>query len=367
MAHPDICIVGAGVIGLSLALELHHRGARVTVLERDTALSHASTAAAGMLALDDPENPAQLHPLSALSIALYPAFLTRIESLAGTTVPFQTSRTFQSHPSYSDNFDPTLLPQLTPGKQRFTLLKEHSLDPRQLADALLAAVRNTSIQLREHTSFRSASLQGSALRIDLSSDNTLDTSQLVDARGAWSGTPVTPRKGQMFMVALSPSLPLHDVVRTPDIYIVPRTVGTRAGHTIIGATIEEAGFDTITNAIDLARLRALAAEVLPPLADESLFPMTSQWAGLRPATPDELPLLGALPGSSNHFLAAGHYRNGILLAPATAHLMAQLLSGEKPSLDLLPFAPSRFPHPAESPTRADIRPAPRDNTFSPAL
>jgi glycine oxidase len=342
MSHPDVCIAGAGIIGLSLALELHRRGARVTVLERDTALSHASTAAAGMLAIHDPENPPQLLPLSQFSGTLYPAFLARVEELAGVAVPFQTSRTFQAHPTYPGTLNSRALPFLALGNHHFSLLEEHSLDPRQLAAALHLAVRNTSIQLREHTSFHAATASGSGIEIATSA-GPFHAASLVHARGAWSLAPVSPRKGQMLMVALPASLPLRDVIRTPEIYIVPRTLGPRAGNAVIGATIERVGFDTTTHTVDLAHLRSLAAKLLPSLTDENLAPVISQWAGLRPATPDELPLLGALPSLSNQFLATGHYRNGILLAPATAHLMAQIVLGEASSIDLTSFAPTRFP------------------------
>src|ERR1700731_3089458 len=97
MLHADICVAGAGIIGLSLALELHHRGARVIVVEANSPLLEASTAAAGMLAAEDPENPPQLIALSRRSLALYPQFLARIEQLGGLAVPFQTSLTLQQH------------------------------------------------------------------------------------------------------------------------------------------------------------------------------------------------------------------------------------------------------------------------------
>jgi glycine oxidase len=142
----------------------------------------------------------------------------------------------------------------------------------------------------------------------------------------------------MLAVSLPPSLPLHFVVRTPDIYIVPRTSGPNAGRAIIGATIEDAGFDKTVHPSDIGHLRSLAAALLPPLAGTLEL---EAWAGLRPATPDGLPFLGALPKQPNHFIATGHYRDGILLAPATAHVMAQLLSGENPSIDLTPFSPAR--------------------------
>jgi glycine oxidase len=342
MPNYDICIAGAGIIGLSLALELNRRGASVVVLDRDAALSHASIAAAGMLAANDPENPAELKPLSDLSVALYPKFLSQIESLSGVAVPFQTSRTLQSHPSYPRLLNSDVFPELTAGAHHFAMLEENSIDPRQLATALLAAVRNTSIKLLEHTALLTTTTTGHDLSLE-TSNGPLDVQRLVHTTGAWSIAPVTPRKGQMLSVLLPESLPLKDVIRTPEIYIVPRIHGPRAGHALIGATVEEAGFDTATHPTDLRHLRSLAAQLIPFLGDELLCPTVDHWAGLRPATPDALPLLGPHPSAPDHFIATGHYRNGILLAPATAHLMAQLLCDEHTTLDLSSFSPTRFP------------------------
>src|SRR5580698_2915277 len=110
MHHPDICIAGAGIIGLSLALELHRLGLRVTVLDRSTPLAEASTAAAGMLAASDPHNPPQLLPLANLSLSLYPAFLDRLHDLSGIRVPFQTHTTLQALPPNT----PAATNELTP-------------------------------------------------------------------------------------------------------------------------------------------------------------------------------------------------------------------------------------------------------------
>jgi glycine oxidase len=349
---PDICIAGAGIIGLSLALELHHRGIRVTVLDRGTPLSEASTAAAGMLAAADPHNPPQLRDLANLSLALYPGFLDRLRALSGIRVPFQTHTTLQAIPPGSANSgneltpeDLThLLPALTPGSHRFILLDEHSLDPRQLAPALLAAVRAANIDLRPSTPILATRYLDNAVEIHTST-GVLHAAQFVDCTGAWaavtsqlSNIQVAPKKGQMLAVSLPPSLPLHFVIRTPGIYIVPRTSGPDAGRAIIGATIEDAGFDKTLHPSDIAHLHSLAASLLPPLA---AAPQLEAWSGLRPATPDGLPLMGALPTQPNHFIATGHYRDGILLAPATAHVMAQLLSGIATSVDLTPFSPAR--------------------------
>lgn len=324
LSHSDVTVVGAGVIGLSLALELHGRGARVTVLERGLAGAQASWAAAGMLAAQDPHNPPQLRPLSDLSAQLYPAFLQALEECSGLSVPFQTDRTQQTLP------DGNVIE-----------LREHSLDPRQLAIALLTAVQRAGVTLRQGTAspaaHPAAELRPSAAGI------------VVHATGAWAAG-AAPRKGQMLRVQMTPDRMLEEVYRSECVYVVPRTRGPQAGTALIGATVEDAGFDTATCADDLATLRRLAANLVPhhpELADSGQTPIVEAWAGLRPATPDGLPLLGALPDRSGtrqqrHFIAAGHFRNGILLAPATAVLMADLLEGHQPPLDLAPFTPARF-------------------------
>jgi glycine oxidase len=357
MHHPDICIAGAGIIGLSLALELHCRGVRVTVLDKAGPLAEASTAAAGMLAAGDPHNPPELRPLAELSLSLYPAFLNRIQSISEISVPFQTNITLQARPSELPHGNTELtpealtqfLPTLTPGDHRFILLDEYSLDPRQLAAALLATIRSTAIDLRHKTPVLSTRSVGDAIEVHTPT-GVLHAKQFVDCTGAWASATshltniqVAPKKGQMLAVSLPPSLPLHCVVRTPDIYIVPRTSGPNAGRAIIGATIEDAGFDKTLYASDIARLRSLASELLTQLANA---PQVEAWAGLRPATADGLPLLGALSVQPNHFIATGHYRDGILLAPATAHVMAQLLFGELPSVNLIAFSPARGLHQA---------------------
>jgi glycine oxidase len=352
MHQPDICIAGAGIIGLSLAIELHHRGAHVTVLDRSTPLTEASTAAAGMLAANDPHNPSPLQPLANLSLSLYPAYLDRLHTLSGIRVPFQTNKTLQSLAVHTttpqSKISPEdlakLLPTLIPGHHEFTLLDEHSLDPRQLATALLAAVRNTTIDLRPNTAVLHTRSDKNFVRLQTTT-GVLHAAHFIDCTGAWASATsnltnikVTPRKGQMLSVALPPALPLNLVVRTPDIYIVPRTTGPHADQAIIGATIEDVGFDKTVHPSDIDRLRTASAELLPPLASA---PRIEAWAGLRPATSDGLPLLGALSNQPHHLLATGHFRDGILLAPATAHLIAQLLTNESPTIDLAPFSPTR--------------------------
>lgn len=344
--HPDVCIAGAGIIGLSLALELTRRGARVTILDRGAPLGEASFAAAGMLAGCDPFNPPQLQPLADLSIGLYPAFLDHLANLSDIRIPFQTELTLQAtHLPSVNSLSQTELNIFLPAhhlsKQHFSLLDEHSIDPRQLAPALLAAAANTSITLHTGTPVLRVESSDPGLTV-ITPGAQLETALFIDCTGAWAATcpaHITPCKGQMLSVALSDRSALSLVLRTEDLYIVPRTSGPNAGRAIIGATVEDAGFDKTVHAADIARLREQAIRLLPALADA---PVLEQWAGLRPVTADRLPLLGPTASNPRHLLAIGHFRNGILLAPATAHVLSQLIFGEPPAIDLTPFSPERF-------------------------
>ncbi len=323
---PDIVIAGAGIIGLSLALELQHRGASVAVLDTASAAGGASTAAAGMLAAEDPHNPAELSKLSRFSISLYDSFLDRLASLSGLPVPYQTTSTLQ----YLD--DGTTL-----------RLDERSIDPRQLASAAVQSVRISRIPLIEHTISLEISEYPGGISIRPQHGPLFEAKHLIHASGAWFNGPpaVRPRKGQMLRVRLPSSLQLREVHRSSSIYVVPRTQGPQAGTALIGATEEDAGFDTHTSQADLDHLRQRAASLLPALEDAAAAPQVEAWAGLRPAAADRLPLIGRLPGSSHQWMAAGHFRNGILLAPATAVVLADLLEGKSPQVNLSPFDPAR--------------------------
>lgn len=339
MASTDFLIAGAGIIGLSLALELDARGASVTVIDAGLAMQQTSTAAAGMLAVNDPKNPAGLRPLAELSASLYPAYLDRIGALAGVRVPFQTFATLEADRGKAA-FEGVseLVPQLEQGAENFCLVEEKSVDPRQLAPALLAAVRNSRVTLLEHTALQRIAASATSVRVKTSGED-VEAPYLIDCMGSWSPAPVRPRKGQMLAVRMPASLDLATVIRTPEVYIVPRTDGPNAGLAIIGATIEDAGFDLKVHALDILTLNARAVKLLPVLGEAEFV---ESWSGLRPATADELPILGPAPRQPRYLLATGHYRNGILLAPATARVMAQLLFEEAPSVDLAAFGAARF-------------------------
>ena len=351
MKRPDVCIAGAGIIGLTLALALERRHLSVCVLTSGDALAEASTAAAGMLAVDDPDNPPALHALARLSRDLYPALLDRMHESGASSVSFQTHRTLQALPAHLVPTQPlavplrSLLPAANIGTARFLSLLEESLDPRELAAALLAAVLASRIDLTSHTRVLSVAETQSSVQVRTTSGD-LDADQFVDCTGAWSlssallpSLRITPRKGQMLTVRTPPSLASGIVLRSHAIYMVPRLHGLSAGRTVVGATVEDVGFDRSIDPRQLATLLDHATQLLPDLHDAAIL---SSWSGLRPATEDLLPVIGRLPGSSRLSIASGHYRNGILLAPGTAELLAQQLCGESASLSLTAFAPGRF-------------------------
>lgn len=321
-----------------------------------------------MLAANDPGNPIALLPLAQLSQSLYPDFLRRVESLSGLAVPLRTRQTLQALPKepssglepclescpvlgtdellgLEPSFHPHEGPDATPS---WILLEEASIDPRDLCAALPVAAQRVGVEMREHTAWLPTVSPATHRK------ETGMADFFVDCRGAWAHSTaldpanppasaghatIRPVKGQALLVALPSGVELRRTIRSGDVYLVSRGDGP----VLIGATVEEAGYDTSTDDASLHRLLLQADQLVPGLLDATVL---ERWAGLRPATPDGLPLLGplpyAIPDQPSGFIAAGHFRNGILLAPATAVVMSQLLCGEPVSLDLAPFSPARF-------------------------
>lgn len=349
----DAAIAGAGIIGLTAALELASAGLRVVVFERGQAMRESSWAAAGMLAASDPENPPELRPLGKLSLDLYPEFLARVEQLSGEKIPIRTTRTLQGAHTLPPGLSRlshealhALVPGLQPGSLKFFSLNEHSLNPRDLARALPMAVRAAGVDLREQAAVISADSRRDSVLIK-TQNGSLTATHFINACGAWASSlgalPVFPRKGQMLLVE-SPE-PLAVVLRTPSVYLVPRG----NGQIVIGATVEVAGFDTQIDSASIAALHNAAATLWPPISSARVL---DTWAGLRPATPDSLPIIGPVtgvdlagaqdPARPNSWLALGHFRNGILLAPGTARLLRQMILNEPPSIDPAAFQVNRL-------------------------
>jgi glycine oxidase len=337
----DVIIVGAGIIGVSLAVELRARGTTVLVLDRAEPGSEASSAAAGMLAPADPETPAALRSLAIESARMFPAFVQKLETAGKLQVDFRRVGTIaflqdNAAPHEYRNLSPAELQRLEPsvrtvGHSAF-FVQEDSIDPSLVMQAALAAAQNLGVEIRGHASVTKIRERDNAVEVMAEAD-TFSAASVVNCRGAWSGTPVRPRKGQMLYVQPQ-SVVLQHVLRAPDVYVVPRS----SGKILIGATVEDVGFDKSVDPSVIHQLLNAAAKYVPTLASASI---TQNWAGLRPGTPDDLPIIGPTP-TPRVFVATGHFRNGILLAPITAQIMADLVHGRPSPLDIRAFSPDRF-------------------------
>ena len=360
MPSPSTVIAGGGVIGLSLALELQKRGRAVTVLERhhcgDVTHGAATPASAGILGTDDPGHPAQMQELCSYSYALYPEFLARLAELSGRAVPFDHTHLLEAFADCAAEDDRErgellnaeqlreLEPELIPGDAHWYRREEPSLDPRLLCAALLAACRAAGVDVRENEPVMS--LTFGANEVSLHTPHAVYVAeQFCLAAGAWSGgllgaqdfaplVPTVPRRGQILCLQL-PQHPIRHAVRPIGCYLVPR-----ATNLLIGSTVEFAGFEVATQPEVIDSLQALIAQSYPALASVQRL---DQWAGLRPGTPDDLPILGALP-QPGCFVSTGHFRNGILLAPGSAQVMADLMDSREPQVALDAFLPGRFTH-----------------------
>jgi len=364
-------MIGAGAIGLSLALRLRDRHRSVLVVERHEPAGEATHAAGGMIANCDPHTPAVLQPLADLSAQLFPDFVREIEAESGESADLRDVGTIAvfaagERPTHdgvrelrADDVLP-LEPELRLSDTAW-YLPERSVDPRGLGRCLFKSCRKRGVDFATGSEVTEVLIAGGGAVGVRTSHATYHSGVVVNCAGAWAGKiaplaiPTRPVKGQMVCVVpqtgavpqVRPSSGLtwaqpatrgneliRHVVRTPDIYIIPRS----DGRILLGATVEDAGFDKRTDPQTIQRLYHAGLRTAPVLAATRIH---DAWAGLRPGTPDDLPVLGetSIPG---YFAATGHYRDGILLAPATADVMAQVITGERPALDLSPFSPLRF-------------------------
>ncbi len=350
-------VLGCGVIGASLARELHKSGATVLVIERGEPGREASHAAAGMLAPHGGDLPGELKELAVASATLYPEFVHELEDEAAARpheahVPRMDFRSNGAiligpeaqHVERARPLSRAEMKELQPGlghsEPEAVFIQESSVDPRGVMAALVRSLRHRGIEVAH---------RAAATRIVRSSDSfevhTAKSKYLargvVNCCGAWAGEiegvdaiPAKPRKGQMLSVIPRDKNLLRHVIRREEVYLVPRS----DGRILIGATVEDCGFDKQVVPETIKRMQNLAERIVPAIADAKIH---ESWAGLRPGTPDDLPILGesSLPG---YFIATGHFRNGILLAPVTAQIVAQLLRGEAPVHPIQAFSPSRF-------------------------
>ncbi|MBH8554670.1 glycine oxidase ThiO [Nostocaceae cyanobacterium CENA357] len=364
----DILIIGGGVIGLAIAVELKLRGANVTVLCRDFQAA-ATHAAAGMLAPDAEQISDQgLRSLCWRSRSLYPDWTQKLEDLTGLNSGYwpcgilapvyeDSKEDFpSSHARESPAYwlDEAAIHQYQPGLGKEVVggwwyPEDAQVNNRSLAHLLWSAAESLGIELKDGITVEAFIQQKGQVIGAQTSAGVIDAGHYVLAAGAWSNEllplPVKPRKGQMLSVRVPefvPELPLRRVLFGQDIYIVPRRDRTaypkEMRSIIIGATSEDVGFTPDNTPVGIQTLLQQAIRLYPQLQH---YPIQELWWGFRPTTPDELPILGN-SYCQNLTLATGHHRNGILLAPVTAALVADLIWEQKSDPLLSHFHYSRF-------------------------
>ncbi len=341
----DAIVIGAGIIGVSLAIELHKRGMRVLVVEKGEPGREASWAAGGMLVDCPAETRPELRELARASAAMYPEFVRELEDESGLRIDLRGAGTIvlnraQTHPGDLPIPLTELEPALTSRDSMALFVEERCVDPRDLTTAAIAAARrHRSINFSSGDHVLAVEVaEGKACGVRTNKTG-FAAGLVVNCAGAWAGQigphafPTRPVKGQMLCVVMPRKELVRHVVRSSEVYLIPRSDGRMA----IGATQEEAGFDKQTVPETIQKLRQAAIDLVPELAQARTI---EAWAGLRPGTPDSLPILGATP-TPGYFVATGHFRDGILLAPVTARAMGQVVAGEKSEFDLEPFAATR--------------------------
>jgi len=377
----DLAVVGGGVIGLAVAWRAALAGLRVTVVDPAPG-GGASWAAAGMLA---PVTEVHYGEQSLLRLNLdaarrWPSFAAELEDAAGRPVGYRTCGTLTVARDADDlaaiddlyRFQQGLglaverlrgrecrglEPGLAPGVRGGVLAPgDHQVDNRAMVGALLAAVARAGVVLRPARVTGLRVVGERARGVVLDGGETLAAGAVVLAAGCHSGAldgldpsllpPVRPVKGQLLHLRGPRQQPLAQRnVRGVEVYVVPRA----DGRVVVGATVEEQGFDQRVTAGAVHRLLRAATELLPDVEELEL---TETVAGLRPGSPDNAPLLGA-SGLDGLLLASGHYRNGILLTPVSADAIVELLTGGRTPAAIAPFSPRRFA-PSAAPASASL-------------
>jgi len=370
----DVVIVGGGLIGCAIAREVAGRGRTVAVVERVQPGAEASTAAAGLLSPQvESEEPGPFFDLALESRALHELWAQELTAETGSDVGYRRcgilrcsfqenssvarSREWQAQAGLAiEPVDAAGAASRTGGRlapdisEAVFFPDEAIVDSGLLTRAVAQSAERRGARILTETPVRRFRLEGNAC-VGVETDaGVLESASVVDAAGAWASfdaglpfaIPVEPVRGQM--VELSSARDLATVVQDDDVYLVPR----RGGRVLVGATVERAGFRKQVTAHGMAGLLTAAIRLVPDLAQAQFV---RAWAGLRPGTPDGLPILGLSP-ITGLFLATGHFRNGILLAPVTARRMADLLTGVEVR-GLEPFSIDRFAH-----LREDLAAAP---------
>jgi len=362
----DVAIAGGGVIGAAIALDLSRAGLRVGLFDRQQPGQEASWASAGILS-PAPENSATVAmvPLAKASLSLYPEFVAQIEEISGKSTGFRAKGTLEalfSHdtkaelstiialhhglglkaeplrPEDARELEPALSEEVEAAVLR---PDECSVDNRALTNAVLDAAKRSGAEITSGNGANAIWREDDRCRGLILHNEKVEAKWTIIAAGSFSAAiegvaayaPMRPAKGQM--VALrAEEVEIERVLWSEHIYLVPRN----DGRILAGATVEYVGFDKRTTAGGIEKILSAAIELAPGLANARI---EETWAGLRPDSPDHLPILG--PADLDGLLmATGHFRSGILLTPITARLIREWITEQKVSMDWDRFSPLRF-------------------------
>jgi glycine oxidase len=368
----DVAIIGGGLIGSAIAFELAGENLRVLLLDRQQPGREASWAAAGMLSPGpDSAEAAPLVPLAKESFRLYPEFVAAVEQSSGKQTAFTREGTLEvflaphgeaergamirRHQQFGLSAEAISIEAARGMESGFGpdlraaawLAGEATVDPRLLTGATLAAAERRGVEVRAGCGVTSLLREGSRCTGIVAGGQRIAAKHVVVAAGCYSRdiadantnellaryAPTHPVRGQM--VALrSRDLRLRHVVRSERGYVVPRG----DGRLVAGSTLEDAGFEKNVTPAGLLSILDAAVEMVPGLANAEVI---ETWAGLRPGSPDNLPILGPTD-VEGLLIATGHYRNGILLAPITATLICEWITKGRTAFDAALFSPGRF-------------------------
>jgi glycine oxidase len=379
MRSYDVIVAGGGVIGSAIALELARSDLRVALFDAREPGREASWASAGILS-PAPENPGMIStvPIGKASLAMYPEFIAEVEELSGLATGYRAKGTvealFSRHAreelntivalhrglglkaeAISANEARELEPALSEELEAAVLRpQEASVDNRLLAKALIEAAKRSGAEIIAGAAVEGIWREGSQCVGAVVNGEKISAKHTIVAAGSFSSqiagaeeyAPVRPAKGQMVSLRCE-AAKIERVLWSERIYVVPRN----DGRILCGATVEYVGFDKGVTASGMRANLDAAIQLAPVLAAARI---EESWAGLRPDTPDHLPILGPteVPGL---LIATGHFRSGILLTPITAKLIGEFIAGKTPSVDWEKFSPMRFQAAQESAKAYGVR------------
>lgn len=349
----DCLVIGGGVVGLSIAYQLALDGVSVTLLERNEVGKEASWAGAGML---PPGSWYSSHPameeLAKRSASLYPQWSESLKEQTGIDNEYWQcgSRYLKAESpdaSYQSTFERwrSLGIEIVETKEHYEVPGEAQIrNPRHM-QALAQACRLLGVRIEQKSPAKSFEWEGDRIDEVKTPSETFSAKEIILAAGCWSPAlanqlgmrlPGRPVRGQMLL--LKPNQPEgtpERIIHRAPYYLVPR----RDGLVLVGATVEQVGFDRRNTDEAFQALRKFACEVVPALKESSI---EAFWAGLRPAGGDELPTIGRLSSASNAWLATGHYRAGLQFSPPTAELISAMIRQSELPMDVAPFSADRF-------------------------